>query len=260
MPPDTGQLDADGGLDHHRDAVRPHTPLRLAASGDSLAAVARNERPRQGGVPKNISNSQKGVPLHHERRVRRAQAPDGAHQLADGYATASASTIARAPISAPRNASSSPEDSRNQLPAWWPWNEIAWYGFRRSTLIGQVGIVALAVGLASDALILWAAAVFFFAVIPLCLSILLVNRPRMLVPPKFRHQQGVLTDYLTVVSIALGMTRRSDRAPAPAPDPAPRSPGSQPHSKRRSCFRMDVWTRLRHCERPLGRNGLSIRY
>jgi hypothetical protein len=68
-------------------------------------------------------------------------------------------------------------------------------------------------------------------VIPLCLSILLVNRPRMLVPPKFRHQQGVLTDYLTVVSIALGMTRRSDRAPAPAPDPAPRSPGSQPHSE-----------------------------
>lgn len=62
--------------------------------------------------PKNVAKFEKGCPLRHKRRVRRAQARDAAHPLADRYATASALSTARAVISAPRNASSTRSASR----------------------------------------------------------------------------------------------------------------------------------------------------
>lgn len=73
---------------------------------------------------------------------------------------------------------------------FWPWGEPAWYGFRRTELIGQLFIVALLLdALFPNLIVVWGIA-GFFVLIPLGLTIFFFNWPRILVPPALREQPG----------------------------------------------------------------------
>lgn len=107
-----------------------------------------------------------------------------------------------------------------EAPGWWPYSDDLWRGLYRSVFVGTAGGVFLAVafvvtglwqasrppaqqGLAAP---LWAQIAVpgvLMAFLGMMLSVILVNRPKRVVPPSFRDQRGLLS--------RRGKARRTDR-------------------------------------------------
>ena len=86
-----------------------------------------------------------------------------------------------------------PGSTQFRSPSYWPWGSAAWFGFRRTTLVGELGIIAITVILAFPAAALVLGAVTFGALVPLTVTIYLFNAPKILVPPALRADEGVFT-------------------------------------------------------------------
>jgi hypothetical protein len=97
------------------------------------------------------------------------------------------------------------ESSQFDQPPLWQWGRASWFGLRRLTLVGQLWVMVLTYSwlfpeqVASYAIALGA------LLVPM-LSVFLFNRPRMIVPPALRHQDGLLVEHLR----RLRTRRRSD--------------------------------------------------
>jgi hypothetical protein len=79
-----------------------------------------------------------------------------------------------------------PQDRRFRPPAAWPWGSAAWIGLRRPSLVGEIGILILAVGLAVPSLLTVCSVAFFFALL-LALSVVMFKRPERVVPRALRR-------------------------------------------------------------------------
>lgn len=78
-----------------------------------------------------------------------------------------------------------------RVPAYWPWGDAAWYGFRRTDLVGEVFIVIIAASFAFPRYVAyWSIPVLLLIV--LGVAIVLFNWPRILVPHALRDQRGFL--------------------------------------------------------------------
>jgi len=95
-------------------------------------------------------------------------------------------------------------------PGWWPYSENFWRGLYRSLFIGSAGGVYLLVALIVAELWhagrppdeqglpapLWAQILvpgILFAFVLMMVTVILFNRPKRVVPPAFRDQDGLLT-------------------------------------------------------------------
>jgi hypothetical protein len=91
-----------------------------------------------------------------------------------------------------------PADHRTyQRPPWWVWGDRWWRGYRRIQLPAALLITSWAVALTLGPS--WGAyfALGGFAIfMPLAITVVLFNRPRMLAPPASRGDDGVVAEIL----------------------------------------------------------------
>lgn len=78
------------------------------------------------------------------------------------------------------------------MPSYWIFSANLWSGVRRTTAVGEFGVLCLVFGTLFPGAEVVLAGVFFLVAIPLCAVVYLFNWPKQLVPPAFRDQPGAL--------------------------------------------------------------------
>lgn len=87
-----------------------------------------------------------------------------------------------------------PEHWSHEKPAYWLWGESWWRGYRRLLLPAGIGAFSLAIAGTFPSVAVYVGTAGLAFAIPLMLTTFFLNWPKLLVPPAFRNDQGVLVE------------------------------------------------------------------
>jgi hypothetical protein len=88
------------------------------------------------------------------------------------------------------------DDPHYRQPSYWFWGSESWFAFRRLGLVAQLGVIIFAIGAFFPNTLFACGIAILAGLVPLALTIALLNKPRLLVPPALRAQSGALTAYV----------------------------------------------------------------
>jgi hypothetical protein len=95
--------------------------------------------------------------------------------------------------------------ARKTAPGWFPWGSALWRGWRRVALIAPFALTALTLSLVAGGLIsahsgvAWfprvCAYLFAFSAFVLIPAVILLARPKLVIPPVLRDEPGAIADW-----------------------------------------------------------------